>query len=205
MYYELVILGTLMGGPFHGYLIAKIVQNILGPYSKMSAGRLYPLLARLEGAGLIGAATEVPPGARWQGQRPGVPSRSYRITAAGRERFREVMLDTTAYLGDYQRAFLQKVTYFSFLPPAECLLLVEHYRDHCQSLVRYGETRAEAFGGAGAGAPGVSEMSRDQRADILTAMRHTTHRWREECAWADQLREQIAARRDAAAPPEGTA
>jgi len=47
MYYELIILGTLMVGPFHGYLIAKIMQNILGPYGKISAGRLYPLLTKL--------------------------------------------------------------------------------------------------------------------------------------------------------------
>src|SRR5216684_857814 len=42
-----------MVGPFHGYLIAKIMQNILGPYGKLSAGRLYPLLTKLEEAGLI--------------------------------------------------------------------------------------------------------------------------------------------------------
>ena len=53
MYYELIILGTLMSGPFHGYLIAKIMQNILGPYGQLSKGRLYPLLTKLEEAGLI--------------------------------------------------------------------------------------------------------------------------------------------------------
>src|SRR5260370_41725657 len=53
MYYELIILGTLMGGPFHGYLIVKIMQNVLGPYGKLSKGRLYPLLQQLEEGGVI--------------------------------------------------------------------------------------------------------------------------------------------------------
>src|SRR5215472_4810363 len=131
VYYELIILGTLMGGSFHGYLIAKIVQNILGPYQKLSKGRLYPLLMKLEEGGLIVAER----GSEQPEPRSHIPSRSYRLTEAGRTRFHALMMDTTSYPGEYQRLFLQKVAYFSFLQPQERLHLVEHYIGYCQSLV----------------------------------------------------------------------
>ena len=143
MYYELIILGTLMVGPFHGYLIAKIVQNILGPYGKISAGRLYPLLTKLEEDGLI----KVEPVSEQQEhqlqRRSHIPSRRYRITEAGRKRLHALLMDTTSYLGEYQKVFLQKVAYFSFLQPEERLQLIEHYLGYCQSLVSYGTARAE--------------------------------------------------------------
>src|SRR6266851_3166368 len=110
MYYELIILGTLMVGPFHGYLIAKIMQNIHGPYGKISPGRLYPLLTKLEEAGLIVVESISEQQEHQQPRRFQVPSRRYRITEAGRKRFHALMMDTTSYLGDYQRVFVQKVT-----------------------------------------------------------------------------------------------
>src|SRR5258706_7278608 len=100
MYYELIILGTLMVGPFHGYLIAKIMQNILGPYGKLSKGRLYPLLQKLEEGGLIVAE----PVSEQLESRPRshIPSPSLRLTEAGRTRVHALMMDTTSYLAEYQ-------------------------------------------------------------------------------------------------------
>jgi DNA-binding PadR family transcriptional regulator len=40
--YELIILSLLMRSPAHGYLIAKIINDMFGPYTKISNGRLYP-------------------------------------------------------------------------------------------------------------------------------------------------------------------
>src|SRR5260370_24233721 len=109
MYYELIILGTLMGGSFHVYLIAKIVQNILGPYGKLSGGRLYPLLTKLEEAGLIVVEPVSTHQEDQQRPRSHIPSRRYRITAAGHERFHALMMDTSSYLREYQKVVLQKV------------------------------------------------------------------------------------------------
>src|SRR5947208_3650458 len=106
MYYELIILGTLMVGPFHGYLIAKIVQNILGPYGKISAGRLYPLLTKLEEGGLIVVEPVSEQQEKQDQRRSHVPSRRYRITENGRQRFHDLMMDTISYLGEYQKVFL---------------------------------------------------------------------------------------------------
>ncbi len=55
MYYELIILGRLMYSPYHGYLIMHVISEMIGPWQKVSAGTLYPLLARLERDGLIQA------------------------------------------------------------------------------------------------------------------------------------------------------
>src|SRR5713226_4783971 len=103
MYYELIVLGTLMVGPFHGYLIAKIVQNILGPYGKLSPGRLYPLLTKLEREGLIVEEPVSEKPEQLQSRRFQIPSRRYCMTEAGHKRFHVLMMDTTSYLGDYQR------------------------------------------------------------------------------------------------------
>ncbi len=54
--YELIILSLLMNGPLHGYLIAKITNDIIGPWAKVSNGTLYPLLAKLEKSGYIAIA-----------------------------------------------------------------------------------------------------------------------------------------------------
>lgn len=193
MYYELIILGTLMGGPFHGYLIAKIMQNILGPYGKLSKGRLYPLLQKLEEGGLIVAE----PVSEQLESRPRshIPSRSFRLTEAGRTRFHALMMDTTSYLGEYQRIFLQKVAYFSFLQPEERLSLIEHYIGYCQSLLSYGSARAEELAQSGMESP--IGMTNAQLTDLLTGMKHKIHQWQQELLWAEELREQIKASRDA--------
>ena len=55
--YELIILSILMRRTAHGYLISKIINDIFGPYTKVSNGRLYPLLAKLQHEGLIEIVT----------------------------------------------------------------------------------------------------------------------------------------------------
>lgn len=201
VYYELIILGTLMGGPFHGYLIAKIMQNILGPYGKLSKGRLYPLLTKLEEIGLIvvESASERPE--ELAPRRSHIPSHRYRITEAGHKRFHALMMDTTSYLGEYQRVFLQKVAYFSFLQPAERLHLIEHYLGYCQSLVAYGTARAEELAQSGTKSP--IGMTSAQLADLLMGMQHKIRQWQQELLWAEELREQIRATIQASASPQG--
>jgi len=198
VYYELIILGTLMGGPFHGYLIAKIMQNILGPYGKLSKGRLYPLLMKLEEGGLIVAD----PLAEQPESRPRshIPSRSFRLTEAGRTRFHTLMMDTTSYLGEYQRVFLQKVAYFSFLQPRERLHRIEHYVGYCQSLVSYGSGRAEELAHSGMERP--IGMTNAQLTDLLTGMQHKIHQWQQELLWAEELREKIRASMHSSTSPD---
>jgi len=199
MYYELIILGTLMVGPFHGYLIAKIMQNILGPYGKISAGRLYPLLMKMEEAGLISVEPVAEQQEHQQQRRFQIPSRRYRITEAGCRRLHILMMDTTSYLGDYQKVFLQKVAYFSFLQPEERLHLIEHYIGYCKSLVSYGTTRAEELAQSGTENP--IGMTAEQLADLLTGMQHKIQQWQQELLWAEGLREKVKANMSTSASP----
>jgi|GEM_PF-706398 len=203
MYYELIILGTLMVGPFHGYLIAKIMQNVLGPYGKISAGRLYPLLTKLEEGGLIVVEPVSEQQERQQHRRSHIPSRRYRITGDGRKRLHDLMLDTTSYLGEYQKVFLQKVAYFSVLQPEERLQLIEHYIGYCQSLVSYGTARAEELAQSGMESP--IQMTSAQLADLLTGMQHKIHQYQQELLWAEELREQVKATMHPSASQESEA
>jgi DNA-binding PadR family transcriptional regulator len=203
MYYELIILGTLMVGPFHGYLIAKIMQNILGPYGKISAGRLYPLLTKLEEGGLIVVEPVSEQQERQQHRRSHIPSRRYRITGDGRKRLHDLMLDTTSYLGEYQKVFLQKVAYFSVLQPEERLQLIEHYIGYCQSLVSYGTARGEELAQSGMESP--IQMTSAQLADLLTGMQHKIHQYQQELLWAEELREQVKATMHPSASQESEA
>ena len=203
MYYELIILGTLMVGPFHGYLIAKIMQNVLGPYGKISAGRLYPLLTKLEEGGLIVVEPVSEQQERQQHRRSHIPSRRYRITGDGRKRLHDLMMDTTSYLGEYQKVFLQKVAYFSVLQPEERLQLIEHYIGYCQSLVSYGTARAEELAQSGMESP--IQMTSAQLADLLTGMQHKIHQYQQELLWAEELREQVKATTHPSASQESEA
>jgi DNA-binding PadR family transcriptional regulator len=188
-----------MGGPFHGYLIAKIVQNILGPYGKLSGGRLYPLLTKLEEAGLIVVEPVSEQQEDQHRPRSHIPSRRYRITAAGRERFHTLMMDTSSYLGEYQKVFLQKVAYFSFLQPQERLHLIEHYLGYCRSLVSYGTARAEELATSGSNSQSPFNMTSAQLADLLMGMQHKIQHWQQELLWAEGLRDQVKATMQASA------
>ena len=100
-------------------------------------------------------------------------------------------METTSYLGEYQKVFLQKVAYFSFLQPEERLQLIEHYIGYCQSLLSYGSTRAEELARSGKESP--IGMTSAQLSDLLTGMQHKIHQFQQELVWAEELRERVKA------------
>lgn len=183
--YELIVLSLLMRWPAHGYLIAKIINDIIGPYAKMSNGRLYPLLSKLEKQGMIEVCIETE---RTQtGERH---LRRYRITEDGRERFHDLMLDTTSNPGEYQKLFLQKVSVLEFLKPTERLYLIDHYVNYCQAHVLHLTAQAKDL---------VREvnkkafMSHSQLETTVNVMQHIADQWHLDLAWARNLREKEAA------------
>src|SRR2546430_16759317 len=95
--YEFIILAQLMYGHEHGYLVAKIINDMIGPYARLSYGRLYPLMAKMEQKGLIAAESKAPGGQKGDDQ-----MRVYTITEAGRMRYHHLMSDTTTRPGDDQ-------------------------------------------------------------------------------------------------------
>jgi|SRR5579875_4189777 DNA-binding PadR family transcriptional regulator len=178
--YELIILGCLMRHPAHGYLIAKIINDVIGPYARVSNGRLYPLLARLEQAGLIATHTESVAGPYSERQ-----LHSYEITEEGKKRFYELMMNTSSALGEYQRLFWQKSTFFDLLEPVERLHLIDHYIGYSQAhIYHHTQERDDVLHNAVNWREGPGQYIET----IAAALQHTIDQWQLEFDWAKSLR-----------------
>jgi DNA-binding PadR family transcriptional regulator len=181
--YELLVLSLLMHWPLHAYRIAKIGNDIIGPEEQISTGTLSTLLNKLEQADLIVLAD--PAAVPFPADRP---SRVFALTPAGRQRFFELMMDTTTHPGMYRKLFHIKALHLEFLPLERQLFLVEHYLAHCQQLLR--SKRADARDVADH--PLKQEhMHPALRQAALALMQLKTEQWQLELAWGQVLREQI--------------
>jgi DNA-binding PadR family transcriptional regulator len=185
--YELIILSHLMRQPAHGYMIASIINDMIGPYARISNGRLYPLLSKLEKSGLIAPFNETPAGQ--QGDRQ---LRTYEITEAGRKRFHELMMDTNSNPGEYQKIFLQKASMLEFLKSSERLRLIDHYINYCQAHVLH--ITAEADDLLHHYPSWVPEWGPSRLKAVLDVMQHVIDQWQLEFDWARSLHEKELAR-----------
>jgi DNA-binding PadR family transcriptional regulator len=190
--YELIILSLLMRGPVHGYLIAKIINDMIGPAARISHGWLYPRLSKLEQEGLIVASSEAKQ--EQQGERQ---LRAYEITDAGRKRFRQLMLDTTSNPGEYARFFWQKVCYLEYLHPAERLHLIDHYINYCQTHILHLKAQAKKLV---EGETQYQVMSLAQLEATLHVLRRSTSQWQVDLEYASSLREKEMTRALTEAP-----
>jgi DNA-binding PadR family transcriptional regulator len=180
--YELMILGQLMmHKTAHGYLIARIINDSIGPYARVSNGRLYPLLTKLEQSGLIERSPEGD--SRVQGDRQ---LRVYRMTESGKQRFSELMKDTSSNPGEYQKLFLMKSFYFDLLPPLELLTLIDHYIHYCQTHILHHTTEAEDIVHRSSHWDIVDHENVVAR--ILATMEHMINQWKLELDWAKSLK-----------------
>ncbi len=174
--YELMILSLLMRMPLHGYVLAKIINDIIGPWAKLSNGTLYPLLTRLEQAELISAVET-------ENGKEDRHTRTFVITEQGRKRFHQLMLNTSANQGDYTKIFQHKVGYLYLLAPKERLHLINHYINYCQAQVLYYKAEAEDFRheGDAIAYPLFFE-------NVLDTMQHKVAQGQLELEWAMQIR-----------------
>ena len=170
--YEMVILCFLTRAPMHGYLIAKIINDMIGPYARLSNGRLYPLLSKLEAEGLIVA---VDSGAETRADRR---HRAYEITDTGRKRFHQLMMDTTSNPGDYQRIFWYKLPFLEYLNPVERLFLLDHFINFCQTHLFHVRNEMEDLVRQTAANPLMQKVMTPARLDAtIRAMRHLENLW----------------------------
>ncbi len=183
--YELLVLALLMRWPLHAYFIADITNSIMGPWEKISRGSLSGLLAKLEQKGMIeeGDPALVP-------FPPSRSARVFAITAAGKERFSQLMMDTTSNPGNYQRIFRLKALHLEFLQPKDQLFLVDHYLYYCQTAARYMREEAEDMKKNVLKRISGSEMLRATALDLMATV---AEQWELERAWAERLRERIVA------------
>jgi DNA-binding PadR family transcriptional regulator len=190
--YELIILCLLMRSPLHGYLILKIANDQIGPWAKISSGSLYQILAKLEHAMIIAVIQhENQP---TTGERVDRQLRVFMITDEGRKRFRQVMMDTSSNLGDYQKLFHYKMGYIDLLQPKERLLLFNHYVNYCQTYILHLENEMDSL---------THELAEHSNPlylkNVLNVMQHIKQQWQGELDWARSLRDEVMAQvKDAA-------
>ncbi len=183
--YELLVLALLMHWPLYAYLIAEIANHILGPWERISRGTLSSLLTKLEQAGYIAPAdpAQVP----FSTDRP---SRVFAITPAGRERFYQLMMDTTSNQGTYQRLFRIKALHLEYVSSEDQLSLVDHYLSYCQMGLRYQQAEAQDFVTNPIKQRSVSSFYRTIAQDVMDLV---TRQWQLELDWAKRLHERIIA------------
>ena len=182
--YELIVLSLLMRFPLHGYLIAQIANDTIGPWAKISNGTLYPLLTRLEQQGLITRVSDEQGSVQTEQQ-----ARTFLITDEGRKRFYQVMMDTSSNIGDYQRLFHLKVPYLDLLPSRERQHLLNHYINYCQACLLHIKTHAENLEHELVGSKGTYPLYKDL---ALQVMQERARLWQAEVDWTAQLGEMLA-------------
>ncbi|GHP01009.1 hypothetical protein KSF_110560 [Reticulibacter mediterranei] len=185
--YEFMILAYLMRGPKHGYLIAKIINDVIGPYARVSNGRLYPLLSKLAQSGLIEIDTQEHH--RSQGDHQ---LRTYRITDAGKLRFYDLMRDTNLSSGDYQKIFWQKSCFLDLLEPFGRLRLLDHYINYCQTHILHITAEAEDF--VHYSQDWKAEWNEEGIGSMVESMHHWIKHWELELEWAKSLKSKELAR-----------
>lgn len=174
--FELFILGELMDGPHHGYLLRDILARMLGPHRRISWAAIYPLIHQMERDGYI---ERDPASRRVDAFTPRESRRRLlRITAPGRGRFFALMRAADAYTADYRETFTIKLLYLRFLAPDEQRSQLEHGRGYLDAQVRH---LRHVFSAASTTAP----LPPEQRAAIFTMMRFRLTGAEAELRWVD--------------------
>jgi DNA-binding PadR family transcriptional regulator len=205
---ELAILGLLGEQDLHGYELKKQLAELLGPWSSVSFGSLYPALARLEKAGRVKAVEahtlgepSTPMTGALSGELAAFKSKLvakapanrrgkkvYGLTELGRERFHDLL---TAEGPDDERTFAVRVAFCTQLEPAERIALFERRR--AELVGQLAARRKPARAGRPTSGPDtrVDPYRRSLRERDTRTLNH-------DLAWLDEL---IAATVEAAAVP----
>lgn len=120
---ELASLGLLQKEPLHGYQLTKTLEMFMGCCISVNYGAIYPLLRRLESRGFITALSTT----------ESTSSRIiYRITSAGSERWRSLMLETPneSWVNSRSR-FMIKSFFFDVLDSSDRQALIRHRLARC--------------------------------------------------------------------------
>ena len=164
-----------MRGPVHGYVITGVINDVIGPYAKASNGRLYPLLTRLATEGLVREYADLTTDG-------GRPARSFVITAAGKRRFRALMLDTASNPREQRDLFAFKVTAFEHITAGDRTTISTAYRQFAQDHVAHLTSQGSDIDQAR-----TYQHTDRERSRFKSVFGHLTAIWRSEVLWADAL------------------
>lgn len=177
--YELFLLGKLMERPWHGYEFHQVLNSVVGPARQVSWGTIYPLLQRLEKAGLIQRLSEP------SGKEDRRGRQRYSITQKGKQKFLELMKSESKNDPNYRDTFRIKLGNFSRVDSAVQRTILDHYLDRLSSISAHTKAMSELVSQ-------VSEMNESERQNILLALAHDRFLAESEIKWIRQkLRKDI--------------
>ncbi|NJN56380.1 MAG: helix-turn-helix transcriptional regulator [Leptolyngbyaceae cyanobacterium SL_5_9] len=138
---ELATLGFLQKQPLHGYRLKQQLELFMSGCISVNYGAIYPLLKRLEARGDIVTLVE-------ETGESGSGRKEYCITDAGRDRWRQKMLEYPheSWVNSRSR-FIIKYFFFSHLHPTERVKLLEQRLLVCRS--RLQDLEREDIAGSG--------------------------------------------------------
>lgn len=129
---EFAILGLLHESPMHGYELRKQLAAKVGAFrAAISYGSLYPTLRRLQACGLLaeGTESEVQPTAAEVPLLTGKRGRViYTITAEGKERFQDLLVNAGPETYDSEAGFGVHFAFFARTDRATRLRILEGRR-----------------------------------------------------------------------------
>jgi PadR family transcriptional regulator AphA len=158
------VLGLLdSGGAQSGYDLLKRVERGVGYMWSSAKSGLYPVLARLEAAGLASSTTA---------KERGPTKLVYSITSAGQAAVSAWLTDSTLELAPPRNLFLLKLFFARRREPAAARELVHAYREHVARLLGEWEEQEQAE-------PAAAPVE-------LIALRYALMRARATLAWCDE-------------------
>lgn len=175
--YELFVLGELMTGTKHGYVLLDILKNSAGRIRPISSGTLYPLLSRLVESGLITLHEE-------EESAGGRVRKIYGITEAGRSRFRELMEKPLDINADTEHLFHYKMVYFRYVEKQVRLACMNQYLKYLQEMRNHAadiEARLLKW----------KPEPEKQRLQLLRMLDHRKHVGEADMAWIEKEIERI--------------
>lgn len=177
--YELIILSLLARRPMTGYLIAAIINDIIGPVAKASNGRIYPLLAKLREEGCLSEKAN-------QLEATNRISKIYKISESGMRRFRYLMLEKANNPKDYKEIFAIKVTSFDLITQSERKLIMNTYEAFCKTHIKHLKRENKDL---------VRNQKQYEHSDanavlLKCVLRHSEKIWQHELSWLQEIRKQ---------------
>ena len=156
--YELFLLGKLLARPWYGYEFHQVLNAFVGPTRQVSWGTIYPLFRRLQTQGFIRPASH-------QTSEGGPDRHAYTITAAGKRRFHELMIEERKKNADYRETFRAKVGNFSRVDISTRKSVTRNYLQRIVAIRAHTTQKYDSV-------QHVATLNEDERTMILRAIRH---------------------------------
>ena len=168
--YELFLLGKLLARPWHGYEFHQVLNAVVGPSRQVSWGTIYPLLQRLEKAGLIQRLSE--PSEKDDGR----GRQRYTITPKGKQRFLLLMRSESKNDPNYRETFRIKLGNFSRVDIETQRGILDRYLDRLSSITTHTKSMSKVVSK-------VPEMNESERKNVLLALAHDRFLAESEIKW----------------------